>query len=121
MSDLTSARLTELLRMRRFLDVEIAAERQRLVDGDYLSILRAAADLYAVTADDVVSLDQSGPVVRARHMACWLLRERGYTYVHIGQILNRDHSTAIYGWRAIDRDPARRALGVQLLAQEDAA
>lgn len=121
MSDLTSARLTDLLRMRRFIDAEIATERRRLADDDYLGYIKAAGDLYGVMVDDICGESRDPAVVRARHMTCWLLRERGYTTVRIGEILRRDHSTVIYGARAIDKDPARKALGLQLLAQEEAA
>lgn len=121
MSALTSARLTDLLRMRRFIDAEIATERRRLADDDYLGYIKAAGDLYGVMVDDICGESRDPAVVRARHMTCWLLRERGYTTVRIGEILRRDHSTVIYGSRAIDTDPARKALGLQLLAQEEAA
>ena len=121
MNDLTSPRLTELLRMRRFLDAEIATERQRLADSDFLGFVKAAADLYGVLVDNICGDSRDPAVVRARHMTCWLLRERGYTTVRIGEILRRDHSTVIYGSRAIDTDPARKALALQLLAQEEAA
>lgn len=122
MTDFTTPRLTELLRMRRFLDAEIALERQKIAVNPTLRTIAAAADLYGTTPEDVTGETRSNSAVNARHLAAWMLRDLGMTYAEIGAALGgRDHTSAIYAVRAIEHDPARRALGVQLLAQEGAA
>lgn len=118
---ITSPRLSELLRMRRFIDAEITAERQRLVQADHANLVRAAADLYGTTLQQVVSDDGARHVTNARMTACWLLRETGLSFPDIGQRLGVHHTTAMHACRAIAGDPARLALARGLLAQEVAA
>jgi chromosomal replication initiation ATPase DnaA len=118
---LTSARLADLLRMRRFIDLEIAAERQRLAGDVTCAVIQAAADLYGTTAEEVRAGSNERPAVRARMLACWMLRESGKSFPEIGRLFGRDHSTAMHACRVIASDPARLALGRRLLAEEVAA
>ncbi len=119
--EVTSPRLRELLRMRRFLDAEIRDERQRFAMGSHVALIQAAADLYGTDPESVRSPSRNRSVVNARMVACWLLREAGSSYPEIGRAVRRDHSTAINACRAIDADPTRLALARGLLAQEAAA
>lgn len=123
MSDdvITSPRLSELLRMRRFLDAEIAAERQRLAGSTSGSLLQAAADLYGTSIEAIRDRDNARHVTNARMTACWLLRESGMSYPEIGRAVGRDHTTAMHACRTIAADPSRLALARGLLAQEVAA
>ena len=42
-------------------------------------------------------------VVRARHVAMWAIRERlGLTYVAIGALFNRDHSSCVHAVHRIE-------------------
>lgn len=118
-SPVTSARLTELLRMRRFIDQEIREERQAIALGNAASLVQAAADLYGTTVHAVIGSDrQDRAATAARMMACWLLREVGKSYPEIGRMVGRDHSTVMYACRTIAGDQTRVALARQLLAQE---
>lgn len=117
----TSPRLRELLRMRGFLDSEIRAERLRLANSESVALIQAAAGLYGSTVDDIRSEGQAASTTKARMLSCWLLREHGLSYPEIGRLLCVHHTTAMHAVRAINADPARKALGKQLLMSEVAA
>lgn len=123
MSDdvLTSPRLADLLRMRRFLDAEIAEERRRLATVDTPQMVRAAADLYGTTPEAIRGPARDKSIATARMVACWLLRQTGLSYPEIGRAVDRDHTTVMHACRVIDNDPTRLAIARQLLAQEVAA
>ena len=118
---LTSPRLTDLLRSRRLLDQLILEERQRLSAGGHQHLVRAAADLYGVTVDDILGTARDRSTSRARMMSCWLLRQTGLSFPDIGSALSCDHTTAHHACRAIEKDPARLALGRELLTREAGA
>lgn len=122
MTALTSPRLTDLLRMRRFIDAEISSERRRLEgcwEGTYL---RAAADLYGVTVEEITGpLRGDRNTITARQVACWLLRQVGHSYPVIAATIGRDHTTVMHACRVIDGRPAVKRLAEGLLAQVEAA
>jgi chromosomal replication initiation ATPase DnaA len=118
---IASARLTDLLRMRRFIDAEIAAERQRLAGDVSHAVIQAAADLYGTTSEDVRAGSNERSTVRARMLACWMLRESGKSFPEIGRMFGSHHTTVMHACRVIGNDPARLALGRRLLAEEVAA
>lgn len=76
-------------------------------DADARAIVDLVADYYGLTRALLLSKRRMGPVVRARQMAMALLREQGLTYDAVGLVLNRDHSTVIYGHARIRRLSAR--------------
>lgn len=110
-------RLRLLLHLRHLVAAEIAAERYRLAICDEMSMIEAAADLYSVEVDAILSDSRDRNTVRARHVACWLMWHQDYTYSHIGRTLGRDHTTAMYAVKAVEKDPAIRALARTLLDQ----
>lgn len=118
---ITSPRLAELLRMRRFLDLEIADERRRIAGDVSPALIQAAADLYGTTAEEVRAGSSDRAAVRARMLSCWMLRETGKSFPEIGRLFGQDHTTAMHACRVIGSDPSRLALGRRLLAEEVAA
>jgi chromosomal replication initiation ATPase DnaA len=118
---ITSPRLRELLGMRRFLDIEIAAERRRIAGDPAAELIQAAADLYGTTAEDVRAGSSERPAVRARMIACWMLRETGKSFPEIGRVLGLHHTSVMHACKVIAADPARLALARRLLAEEVAA
>lgn len=113
-------RLDELYRMRTRIAAEIDYyERAGLTRTEH--VIAAAADLYGVTADAVLSNDRGGRVVLARQAACWLLRARGLSLPTIGRALGRDHTTVLYACNKLDADPAKRALLYALLTNVEVA
>ncbi len=49
-----------------------------------------------VSEANLLSRSRRREVVIARQMICYELRRRGYTYSAIGEVVGRDHATAIY-------------------------
>lgn len=118
---ITSARLRELIGMRSFIDAEIAAERRRIAGDPTAELIQAAADLYGTTAEEVRVGSNERSAVRARMIACWMLREIGKSFPEIGRLFGRDHTSVMHACKVIAADPARLALARRLLAEEVAA
>ena len=57
---------------------------------------------FGVTLDQLRSKDRHAHIADARHVAMWLLRERGLSFPAIARILHRDHTTVMSGVRKID-------------------
>jgi chromosomal replication initiation ATPase DnaA len=71
------------------------------------AIISAAAKHYLVTVDAVMGRSRLGPVVKARQVAMYLLRETGdYSLPAIGRRMGRDHTTVLHGVRAVAASPA---------------
>jgi chromosomal replication initiator protein len=65
-------------------------------------VLQLVADHYGLTVTDLVGPSRQRQVMRPRHVAMYLLHEHlGLSYVSIGKLLRRDHSTVIFGVRRI--------------------
>ena len=66
------------------------------------TILRCVADKYTVNVSQLQSLSQKQNVVEARFMFFLITRElTGKSYHLIGNYVNRNHCTVIYGARKI--------------------
>lgn len=60
--------------------------------------VEAVARIYRVKADEVMSHSRRDRAVKARQAVMWMLRYfRGWSYMEIGRLMNRDHSTVVYG------------------------
>lgn len=58
------------------------------------AVLAAVAGYLDVTVEDLVSPSRRKRVVRARHVAAWLLYEQGLSQSEVGVVLGgRDHTT----------------------------
>lgn len=71
--------------------------------ADVWEIVDQVAGYYGLTRRMLLSSRRTAMVVRARQMAMVLLREQGLTYVQVGQVLRRDHSTVLYGYAHIQQ------------------
>ena len=61
-------------------------------------ILKAVADFYHISLEDLTGTKRLQRIVVPRHVAMYLLREDGQLSLpQIGQTLNRDHTTALHG------------------------
>lgn len=58
-------------------------------------IMSVVANYYGVSVGQIVGKSRVFRIATARHMVAYILKKRGLTYVAIGGILNRDHSTII--------------------------
>lgn len=104
------SRLTDLMRLRAFIDEEILVERAR-TEPDTNDLIEAVADLYELPPDFLGDPNLKGrTVIQARMAVCWLLRQRGLSTPQIGRIIGRDHTTVLYAERVVGGDPSRMAI-----------
>lgn len=69
-----------------------------------LEIIEAVAAVTGVTIGDMMGLGRTKTVARARHLACWVCRERTcLSYPELGEMFSRDNTTIIQARRRIDR------------------
>jgi len=67
------------------------------------TILTETAEYFALRREDLVSKSRSRPLTTARHMAMYLTRElTGLSLIKIGELFERDHSTALHGIKRIE-------------------
>jgi len=67
------------------------------------TILTETAEYFALRREDLVSKSRSRPLTTARHMAMYLMRElTGLSLIKIGELFERDHSTALHGIKRIE-------------------
>ncbi len=72
-------------------------------------IVAEVGSYFALSREDLVSKSRSRPLTTARHIAMYLLRElSGLSLIKIGELFDRDHSTALHGIKKIEKlMPAR--------------
>ncbi len=72
-------------------------------------ILEQTAKYFGLGPGDLISKSRSRPLTTARHVAMYLLRElTGLSLIKIGELFNRDHTTALHGIKKIEGHmPAR--------------
>jgi chromosomal replication initiator protein len=67
------------------------------------TIMAETADYFGLKREDLVSKSRSRPLTQARHMAMYLMRElTGLSLIKIGELFERDHSTALHGIKRIE-------------------
>ena len=74
-------------------------------------IVQRVAEHFGVKLADILAQDRHAHIADARHVAAWLLRERGLSFPSIARELARkDHTTIISAVRKVERlrmqDPA---------------
>ena len=67
-------------------------------------IVEETARYFGLQRGDLFSKSRSRPLTNARHIAMYLLRElTGLSLIKIGEIFDRDHTTAMHGIKRIER------------------
>ncbi|HZA60065.1 MAG TPA: chromosomal replication initiator protein DnaA, partial [Actinomycetota bacterium] len=67
------------------------------------SILQETATYFGLRREDLYSKSRSRPLTNARHIAMYLLRElTGLSLIKIGELFDRDHTTALHGIKRIE-------------------
>jgi chromosomal replication initiator protein len=67
------------------------------------TIMAETASYFGLRREDLVSKSRSRPLTMARHIAMYLLRElTGLSLIKIGELFDRDHSTALHGIKRIE-------------------
>jgi chromosomal replication initiator protein len=73
------------------------------------TIMTETAKYFGLRREDLVSKSRSRPLTTARHIAMYLLRElTGLSLIKIGELFDRDHSTALHGIKRIETLMPRR-------------
>jgi chromosomal replication initiator protein len=89
-----------------------------MASGTIAETIEAVSKRFGFTADELRFGGREASLANARHIAAWLLRERGLSYPEIGRALSKDHSTMIHAVRKVEveraMDPAVAALLEQL-------
>jgi chromosomal replication initiator protein len=67
------------------------------------TILEEATDYFGLGAGDLISKSRSRSLTTARHVAMYLMRElTGLSLIRIGELFDRDHTTALHGIKKIE-------------------
>ncbi len=84
-------------------------------------ILKAVAEFFNVSIEDVVGRNRRREVVEPRQIAMYLLREiSDLSYPYIGEKMGRDHTTAIHSYEKINQEIMRNpALNQKILTIKD--
>jgi chromosomal replication initiator protein len=73
-------------------------------------ILKAVAEFFNITIEDIVSHSRRKEVVEPRQIAMYLLRDISeLSYPHIGEKMGRDHTTAIHSYEKINNEINRNS------------
>ena len=68
-------------------------------------ILKAVAEFFNISIEDIVSHNRRKEVVEPRQIAMYLLRDiSDLSYPYMGEKLGRDHTTAIHSYEKINRE-----------------
>jgi chromosomal replication initiator protein len=68
-------------------------------------IMEETANYFTLSTADLVSKSRSRPLTQARHIAMYLIREcTGLSLIKIGEVFNRDHTTALHGIKKVEAD-----------------
>jgi chromosomal replication initiator protein len=72
-------------------------------------IMEETANYFTLSTADLVSKSRSRPLTQARHIAMYLIREcTGLSLIKIGEVFNRDHTTALHGIKKVEADMRAR-------------
>jgi chromosomal replication initiator protein len=84
-------------------------------------ILKAVAEFFSITVEDLMSHNRRKEVVEPRQIAIYLLRDiSDLSYPYIGEKLGRDHTTAIHSYEKINHEINRNpALNQKILTIKD--
>jgi chromosomal replication initiator protein len=84
----------------------ISVSKQSVGHHPASSVIRAVADYYAISPEDITSKRRDLRTSRARHIVMYLLRQQNNcNLTEIGHILgDRDHSTVIHGCAKISSE-----------------
>jgi chromosomal replication initiation ATPase DnaA len=66
-----------------------------------LAEMDAIAELYGYTVEDILGKSKVRPLMEVRRMCVLRMRNKGYSTLAIGRIMNRDHSTIVHSLQKI--------------------
>jgi chromosomal replication initiator protein len=72
-------------------------------------IMEETANYFTLSTAELISKSRSRPLTQARHIAMYLIREcTGLSLIKIGEVFNRDHTTALHGIKKVEADMRAR-------------
>jgi chromosomal replication initiation ATPase DnaA len=92
--DLNQKRIDEVKKLKE----EIINPRCKIneIDAEWAEAMRVVCIIYDVTPDEILEKVRRQGIMDARHLFCYLCRKHlKMTYLSVGKILHRDHSTII--------------------------
>lgn len=98
---------------------QFRTERPELIS----EVIACAAEGMGVSVDDLLSDIRKGDVLKARQVACHVMRQRGLSLPQIAERLNRDHSSVINAIKRFDShatDRMRQLADMLIGKQQDA-
>ncbi len=75
--------------------INIEALLAKIARAGFLFMLEVSAAEHGVTREDALRRSRRNSDVAARRMFCRALKERGLSYPEIGNLIGRDHTTAM--------------------------
>ncbi|EPP29699.1 istB-like ATP binding family protein, partial [Chlamydia psittaci 84-8471/1] len=82
-------------------------------------IVRAVAKYYGVSPESILGRSQSREYVLPRQVAMYLCRQKlSLSYVRIGDVFSRDHSTVISSIRAISQKVEEGGHDISIATQD---
>jgi chromosomal replication initiation ATPase DnaA len=67
------------------------------------TIIREVAKITGIPQTDILSPKRDRATARARQMVMWKAHREGHSLTQIGNVLDRDHTSVLYGIRVINR------------------
>jgi len=100
-SSLNQSRIREVNKLKR----EIINPKCKIneIDAQWTEAMRVVSIVYDVTPDAILEKVRTQNIMDARHLFCYLCRKHlKMTYLSVGKILHRDHSTIINSVQVYD-------------------
>lgn len=100
-AEINQKRFEEVKRLKQ----EIINPRCKIneIDAEWTEAMRVVGIIYDVTPDVIIDKIRKQNIMDARHLFCYLCRKHlKMTYLAIGNILHRDHSTIINSVQVYD-------------------
>jgi chromosomal replication initiator protein len=94
-AELNDSRMREIKKLKD----QIVNPRCKIneIDAEWTEAMRVVCIIYDVTPDDILEKVRRQGIMDARHLFCYLCKKHlRMTYLSIGQVLHRDHSTIIH-------------------------
>lgn len=89
--------------------VALSAERREYL---FVQVIQETCQKYGLLPTDLIGPRRDVHIVRARHEAIWLARQRfdpPLSLPQIGRAFHRDHTTILHAIRKVDRERSFKA------------
>lgn len=73
-----------------------------MIEKDFVKILKIVFDRTGISMPEILGKSRVARIAAARHLVCWLMRNKGWDYISIGEFMGSCHSTVIHSCRRIN-------------------